>query len=324
MHVEPAIRLVRAEDLAGEPISPELVLVSPEEVAAWARERLAPFVAPVAVAPRPTAPVIASVTAPSLPPAQAVVHAEAARLSFRVSVLLGAVISFGIAFGLLLRDLEHRGPPSRTAVEHSAPPPAAKTRPRHRAEAEHVRRDATSARSRPRTHAQRRTTPAETAPAETAPAETGTTRAETTPAESGTTTRANTSTTRAETRTARTQTAGVKRKEKRVARSHLKRRQPVRVHLSTLSTTGARVPLLYWQRHPQATYYDLQVYRHGIKIFEAWPLEPGVALPRRWQYKGQTYRLAPGSYVWYVWPGFGKKSRALYGKVLQRNILRVG
>ena len=74
-------------------------------------------------------------------------------------------------------------------------------------------------------------------------------------------------------------------------------------------------PLL-WAAVPRAAYYNVQLYRGAQKVLSAWPLKPRLALPRRWSYQGRRLGLGKGSYRWYVWPGFGARSRAVYGHLL--------
>ena len=82
---------------------------------------------------------------------------------------------------------------------------------------------------------------------------------------------------------------------------------------------GARVsspPLLRWRPVGGASYYNVQLYRGGTKILSTWPAGPRLQLARRWVYRGRRYRLAPGRYRWYVWPGFGARSASRYGRLL--------
>jgi hypothetical protein len=82
---------------------------------------------------------------------------------------------------------------------------------------------------------------------------------------------------------------------------------------------GARVsspPLLRWRPVGGASYYNVQLYRGGTKILSTWPAGPHLQLARRWVYRGRRYRLAPGRYRWYVWPGFGARSASRYGRLL--------
>jgi hypothetical protein len=41
-----------------------------------------------------------------------------------------------------------------------------------------------------------------------------------------------------------------------------------------------------------------------------------LQLPRSWQYHGRRYKLRPGTYRWYVWPGRGRLSAGRYGELL--------
>ena len=37
------------------------------------------------------------------------------------------------------------------------------------------------------------------------------------------------------------------------------------------------------------------------------------AVPRHWTFGGHSYSLKPGRYIWYVWPGFGKRAKHHFG-----------
>ncbi len=87
----------------------------------------------------------------------------------------------------------------------------------------------------------------------------------------------------------------------------------------TRPAVGARVtapPLLAWRGVPKATYYNVQLYRGGRKILTAWPSTTSFRLQRSWRFEGRAYRLTPGLYRWYVWPGFGARSATRYGKLV--------
>jgi len=82
---------------------------------------------------------------------------------------------------------------------------------------------------------------------------------------------------------------------------------------------GARVtrpPRLLWARVPNASYYNVQLFRGTQKVLTTWPTSNRFTLPRTWTYRGRQQALRPGVYRWYVWPGFGQRSRARYGAVL--------
>jgi hypothetical protein len=80
---------------------------------------------------------------------------------------------------------------------------------------------------------------------------------------------------------------------------------------------------LHWRSKAGATYYNVQIFRRGRKIFEAWPATPELTLAPRWTYGGRTYRLASAAYEWFVWPGFGARRAARYGELLQRDVFAV-
>jgi hypothetical protein len=73
---------------------------------------------------------------------------------------------------------------------------------------------------------------------------------------------------------------------------------------------------LVWTAVPQATYYNVQLYRGAQKVLSAWPLTPRLSLSRHWFYQGRQLGFSKGSYRWYVWPGFGARTRAVYGHLL--------
>jgi hypothetical protein len=83
-------------------------------------------------------------------------------------------------------------------------------------------------------------------------------------------------------------------------------------------TPGARVknpPTLDWIPVKRASYYNLQIVR-GRKVLSAWPAQSSFRLRRAWSYNGRRYRLTPGVYRWYVWPGYGRISASRYGRLL--------
>ena len=75
------------------------------------------------------------------------------------------------------------------------------------------------------------------------------------------------------------------------------------------------LPALRWTPVRRASYYNVQLIR-GRKVMSAWPARPTLQLRRTWLYKGRRYRLRPGVYRWYVWPGYGRISAARYGRLL--------
>jgi hypothetical protein len=79
--------------------------------------------------------------------------------------------------------------------------------------------------------------------------------------------------------------------------------------------TVSAPPRLVWKAAEKATYYNVQVWRRG-KIFSAWPTGTSVQLKRTWTYDGRRYRLSPGRYRWYVWPGYGRRAQNKFGRLL--------
>jgi hypothetical protein len=82
---------------------------------------------------------------------------------------------------------------------------------------------------------------------------------------------------------------------------------------------GARVtspPLLRWTAVKGASYYNVQLTRGGQRILSTWPGSTHFQLPRSWVSGGRRYRLQPGTYRWYVWPGFGRRSANRYGQLV--------
>jgi hypothetical protein len=74
-------------------------------------------------------------------------------------------------------------------------------------------------------------------------------------------------------------------------------------------------PMLSWTPVREATYYNVQLFRRG-KVLSAWPTVARLQLSRTWRYKGKTYRLRPGHYRWYVWPGLARRAADRYGRLI--------
>jgi hypothetical protein len=89
-----------------------------------------------------------------------------------------------------------------------------------------------------------------------------------------------------------------------------------------LPAAGARVrpgALLAWEKVAGASYYNVQIFRGSHKVLSVWPKRPTLRLHRTWKYAGKSYRLAPGRYRWYVWPGHGPLKAAKYGALVGGN-----
>jgi hypothetical protein len=82
---------------------------------------------------------------------------------------------------------------------------------------------------------------------------------------------------------------------------------------------GARMrkaPKLTWLKHSEADYYNVQLFRGKLKVLSTWPVRTTFALKKGWKYNGRTYKLSPGVYRWYVWPGFGPRAAVNYGDMM--------
>jgi hypothetical protein len=75
-------------------------------------------------------------------------------------------------------------------------------------------------------------------------------------------------------------------------------------------------PVLRWTAKLGASYYNVQLYRGRKRILSVWPAHASFALPSRWRFAHHHYRLTPGVYRWYVWPGIGPRSAARYGPAI--------
>ncbi len=75
-------------------------------------------------------------------------------------------------------------------------------------------------------------------------------------------------------------------------------------------------PLLLWAGVARASYYNVQVYRGSKKVLSAWPAKARLRMSRAWVYQGHRFPFRKGAYRWWVWPGFGPRSKAAYGRLL--------
>jgi hypothetical protein len=78
----------------------------------------------------------------------------------------------------------------------------------------------------------------------------------------------------------------------------------------------SRPPLLRWRKIARASYYNVQLFRHGKKILSAWPTRPRYQLRSSWRYAGKRHRLVKGTYRWLLWAGYGHRSEHRYGRLL--------
>ncbi|HJX48978.1 MAG TPA: HYR domain-containing protein [Gaiellaceae bacterium] len=87
-------------------------------------------------------------------------------------------------------------------------------------------------------------------------------------------------------------------------------------------------PTLTWRAVVGAAYYNVQLYRlpssvhttsgllSGLKVLSVWPTTRTLRLSAKWVFSKKAYRLTPGTYRWYVWPGFGPRADVKYGPSL--------
>ena len=84
-----------------------------------------------------------------------------------------------------------------------------------------------------------------------------------------------------------------------------------------------KAPLLVWAPKRGASYYNV-ILTQGRRVFSAWPVQARLQLPRAWKYRGHRYKLRPGTYSWFVWPGYGSLSAGRYGKMLGGSTFKFG
>jgi hypothetical protein len=91
--------------------------------------------------------------------------------------------------------------------------------------------------------------------------------------------------------------------------------QPARKKLVTPSPPRAfGVRLFIWPATAHATFYKVAFFRHQTQVFEAFSSKPRLELPLRWTYNGRRFRLTSGEYSWTVWPAFGARAHLRFGK----------
>jgi hypothetical protein len=82
-------------------------------------------------------------------------------------------------------------------------------------------------------------------------------------------------------------------------------------------------PLFRWDPIEGATFYNLQLYYGSRKVLSIWPKTARLRLGRHWTYQGRRLELKKGTYHWYVWPGFGSRSKGRYGGLVGESTFRV-
>jgi hypothetical protein len=92
---------------------------------------------------------------------------------------------------------------------------------------------------------------------------------------------------------------------------------------SPAAKNALRAPRLDWQGVKGADYYNVQLFRNGRKILSAWPRFSRLQLHKQWRYAGKKRKLAPGTYHWYVWPGYGGRAAHRYGKLIAQKRFKI-
>jgi hypothetical protein len=74
--------------------------------------------------------------------------------------------------------------------------------------------------------------------------------------------------------------------------------------------------LFTWEAVPKTSYYNIQLWFGGERIFTGWPSVARFRLFAPWTYDGVGRYLRVGRYRWYVWPGRGPRSVGAYESLL--------
>jgi hypothetical protein len=83
-------------------------------------------------------------------------------------------------------------------------------------------------------------------------------------------------------------------------------------------------PRLSWKKVKPARYYNVQLWRDGAKVLSTWPRKPFLQIRPNWTFGGSQYTFSAGHYKWYVWPGFGPRSKHRYGHLIGRSTFSFG
>lgn len=101
---------------------------------------------------------------------------------------------------------------------------------------------------------------------------------------------------------------------------YVRYRAPTPLASVTPSKSSVR---LRWRPAAHATYYNVQIFRSGKKVLSTWPTRSTLLIRRSWSFGRHRYALKPGLYRWYVWPGYGSRGAARYGRVLVSSTFQV-
>ena len=99
--------------------------------------------------------------------------------------------------------------------------------------------------------------------------------------------------------------------------SRHERRHPLHADAAVTARHPAKTPLLRWPSSPAARFFDVVLWRGGTRLLDSWPTTPRLQVPSSWTYGGHHYRLSPGTYLWFVYPGLGSRLQPRYGPLLK-------
>jgi hypothetical protein len=106
----------------------------------------------------------------------------------------------------------------------------------------------------------------------------------------------------------------VRRRQASPARTTLHRSGPaVRTRhgaARSAAADGGVAQTIHWKEVPNATYYDVVLWRDGKRLLDVWPTSARALLPRNMSPRGG---LSPGRYLWFIYPGFDAKALQHYG-----------
>ncbi len=77
-----------------------------------------------------------------------------------------------------------------------------------------------------------------------------------------------------------------------------------------------------WKRVRRARYYEVVLWQAHGRVADVWTSRHRLSV--RWLRRALAPRaLAPGRYLWFVYPGFGPRSAHSYGRLSARGILNL-
>jgi hypothetical protein len=79
----------------------------------------------------------------------------------------------------------------------------------------------------------------------------------------------------------------------------------------TSGSSLATAPRLTWKAKPSTAYYNVQLFRNGVRVLTGWPTKAAYSIP--------AGKLTKGNYVWFVWPAVKHGSGApTFGQLIGR------